>query len=187
MTKHMQKLLPWCLAYNTCSTNVHCCRNNDEHKEMPPGHVPHQVASWPRVAPPVSGPCSHVCPHSTGADRATIMCQGTRDGGGWWDTILQRMQKKWNLTLPYIQDMVSTNEAGLSPREQGNIGKKAKQRGLKLQALNKGEDSAGWGKEVRHLPQSCGRGTFHLMVLSELRPFCNLPQTCQDSPHLDTN
>ena len=53
------------------------------------------------------------------------------------------MQKKWNLTLPYIQDMVSTNEAGLSPREQGNIGKKAKQRGLKLQALNKGEDSAG--------------------------------------------
>ena len=50
---------------------------------MPPGLVPHPVASWPRVAPPVPGPCSRVCPHSTGADRAAIMCQGTRDGGGW--------------------------------------------------------------------------------------------------------
>lgn len=48
-----------------------------------------------------------------------------------------------SVTHPYSQDMVSTNGAGLSPREQGNVGKKAKQRGLKLQALNKDEDSAG--------------------------------------------
>lgn len=40
--------------------------------------------------------------------------------------------------------IVSTNGAGLFPREQGNTGKKkAQQRGLKLQALNKDEDSAG--------------------------------------------
>lgn len=40
--------------------------------------------------------------------------------------------------------IVSTNGAGLFPGEQGNIGKKkAQQRGLKLQALNKDEDSAG--------------------------------------------
>ena len=113
-------------------------------------------------------------------------------GDSWWGRMVRHHPAEDTIKVEFVTPVqpgyiVSTNGAGLSPREQGNIGKKAQQRGLKLQALKKDEDSAGWGKEVRNLPQSYGRGTCQLIELSELRPFCNIPQTCQDIPCLFTN
>lgn len=79
-----------------------------------------------------------------------------------------------SVTPVHSQDIVSTNVARLSPQKRGNICR-AKHRGLKLQALNKDEDSAGLEKEARNLPQSRGCGTSQLTELSRPLPFWNIP------------
>lgn len=150
MTNDVGERWRWCLAYRTCSVNVKCCKRNkmmNGCKEMLPGHESHQAPV--SLAPPVPGPVHISVFNSTCVHRTATTCPRKREGG---ETRSWQEHNGTGICHCYPrQDTVPTNMAHLSPRKRGNV-YKPKPRRFRFQALDKDEDSAGLGREVRKRP-----------------------------------